>query len=99
MEILKLGTKQIKELWHRVFGTKWTVESFDPDRKQQGITYEIKREDVADYKCSCQSFTYLSGTRGVLLPEFDDGEDVKIPVTCKHIRWILEQEHIPYTVI
>lgn len=80
------------QVWDRVFGQVYDVESMDYYRKREGKRYTVKHSGSDEWTCNCPSFIYKTGTQTV-----EDPETGKRYVdTCKHIRFCMEKEGVKY---
>jgi len=84
--------KEAKKLWDKLFGVEYTVESMDHWRKKQGVKYKTHHKGDDTWECNCESFKYDSGTIQVTM--LDTGR--VHPKTCKHIRYVMEKEKMPF---
>jgi len=69
-------------VWDKIFGKEIITDSFDSQRKREGIQYTVKKHADGKWTCDCPSFVYSSGVEhyhGQLL-------------TCKHIRHFMDRE-------
>lgn len=84
----KMELKIARQVWDKVFGHVYDVESFDPERKKRGMRYRIKHTGSDDWSCDCKSWIYSSGTETV--------KDIKTEKvykrTCKHVRFCMKSE-------
>ena len=94
-ERFQVTKREAKKLWDKLFGIEYTVESMDYYRKQHGVKYTTKHKGDDTWECSCESFKYESGIKSVEM--IDTGR--KHEKTCKHIRYIMNEEKLEYRVI
>ncbi|NIO37693.1 hypothetical protein GTO27_08315, partial [Candidatus Bathyarchaeota archaeon] len=50
-----------KQVWDKVFGIVYDVDSMDWYRKRRGVRYKTKHSGGDEWSCDCQSFEYESG--------------------------------------
>lgn len=91
-ETFIITQKDAKKLWDKLFGVEYTVESMDAQRKSEGVKYKVKHKGDDSWECDCESFFYESGVHDVVMT--DTGRRHK--KTCKHIRFVMQKEHLPY---
>lgn len=83
--------RMAKQVWDKVFGYIYDVESMDYQRKREGIHYKVKHSGEK-WSCTCKSWIFDTGTRTV-----EDLETGKIyERTCKHIRFCMDKEGMKY---
>lgn len=76
------------QVWDKVFGHVYDIESMDYRRKRQGIRYKVKHKGDNTWSCSCMSWKTKTGVRRV-----QDLDTNKIHErTCKHIRFCMKEE-------
>ena len=92
---LRITKKQISNVWHRIFGTKYTVPSMDDYRFRLGKKYQVTHEADGSWNCTCESFRYHSGVITVLSGELEE----KHKDTCKHIRLKMKEEGFNFTIV
>lgn len=74
--------ERVMEVWDAIFGKEIITDSFDDQRKREGIKYTVKKHADGKWSCDCPSFVYSSGVvhyHGQLF-------------TCKHIRHFMNKE-------
>lgn len=77
-----------KQVWDKVFGQVFDVESMNYYRKREGIRYKVKHSGSDVWTCNCKSWIFMSGT--VTVEDLNTGKIYER--TCKHIRFCMEKE-------
>lgn len=76
------------QVWDRVFGIVYDIESFDWHRKHEGVHYKVKHSGSDEWSCDCPSYKFDTGTETVR----DTNTGKRYIRTCKHIRFCMHKE-------
>jgi len=84
--------KNSKQLWNKLFGIDYTVESMDDLRRSAGTKYTVRHKGDDTWVCDCKSFIFDTGTQSVTMKDTRQ----KHEKTCKHIRSVMKKEKLPF---
>lgn len=91
-EEFEITQKEAKQLWDKLFGVQYTVESLDYFRKKKGIKYTTEHRGDDSWVCDCPSFKFKTGLERIEM--LDTGKVHE--ETCKHMRFVMKKEGMPY---